>query len=179
MNLQDTYQKTILFAARQHQSIGQTIPGTDLPYIIHLSNVAMELIIAAGHSEDINLEFALPVALLHDVIEDTPLKVEDIIDEYGNEIARGVLALSKNKSLPKARQLPDSLKRINQQRSEIACVKLADRITNLQAPPSTWSREKIADYYQESLLIKEELKGSNAFLESRLENKLDEYRSYF
>jgi guanosine-3',5'-bis(diphosphate) 3'-pyrophosphohydrolase len=143
MNIQDTYQKTLLFAARQHQSIGQTIPGTDLPYIIHLSNVAMELIIAAGHSEDINLEFALPVALLHDVIEDTPIKVEDIIDEYGNEIALSVLALSTKTNLC---QMPFNCLTSSEKNSNKtirnSLRQTADRITNFEAPPSIWSREK-------------------------------------
>lgn len=49
---QDIYQKAILFATAKHHNIGQTVPGTNLPYLVHLSNVAMEIIFAAHNSTD-------------------------------------------------------------------------------------------------------------------------------
>lgn len=42
MEIQSIYQETIKFATARHLAQNQTIPGTDLPYVVHLSNVAME-----------------------------------------------------------------------------------------------------------------------------------------
>lgn len=43
-------------------------PGTNLPYVVHLSNVAMEIIIASFNSDNFSLGLAVQVALLHDTI---------------------------------------------------------------------------------------------------------------
>lgn len=59
MNIQDTYQTTILFAATKHQQNNQTIPGTNLPYLLHLSNVAMEILMAGQHTPDFDTRFAV------------------------------------------------------------------------------------------------------------------------
>jgi len=71
-------------------------------------------------------------------------------DRFGKAVTDGVKALTKNESLPKDRQMSDSLHRIKLQPSEIWAVKLADRITNLQPPPAYWSREKIPNYKKTS-----------------------------
>ena len=71
MQIQSLYQKAIKFAAAKHAAQNQTIPGTNLPYVVHLSNVAMEILIASFHSENFDLGFAVQVALLHDTLEDT------------------------------------------------------------------------------------------------------------
>ncbi|MBZ5857607.1 hypothetical protein [Flavihumibacter profundi] len=47
------------------------MPGSDLPYVVHLSNVTMGIIIAGFHTENFDTAFAIQVALLHDTIEDT------------------------------------------------------------------------------------------------------------
>jgi guanosine-3',5'-bis(diphosphate) 3'-pyrophosphohydrolase len=38
--------------------------------------------------------------------------------------------------------MADSLNKIKRMGKEIACVKMADRITNLQQPPDYWKKEK-------------------------------------
>lgn len=178
MNAQELYQRAILFAAAKHTARQQCIPGTNLPYVVHLSNVAMEILIAAHHSPHFDLNFALQVALLHDTLEDTDTTFEELIQQFGAEIAKGVQALTKNDSLPKADRMADSLARIKQLRTEVWAVKLADRITNLQAPPSHWNNHKIADYQQEATLILNTLHGANAYLENRLAAKIEEYGQY-
>lgn len=70
MELQTIYQKTIKFAAKKHADQNQVIPGTNLPYVVHLSNVAMEIIIASQESEHFDTAFTIQVALLHDILEE-------------------------------------------------------------------------------------------------------------
>jgi guanosine-3',5'-bis(diphosphate) 3'-pyrophosphohydrolase len=72
MEIQAHYQEAIKFAAYRHLEKKQKVKGTKLPYVVHLSNVAMEIMIAAPHSgDDFDLDFAIRVALLHDLLEDT------------------------------------------------------------------------------------------------------------
>jgi guanosine-3',5'-bis(diphosphate) 3'-pyrophosphohydrolase len=178
MTTQSLYQQAIVFAAAKHVEMGQTIPGTNLPYVVHLSNVAMEILIAAPHTPNFQLDFAIQVALLHDTLEDTSATLEEISNRFGPDIAQGVSALTKNDALPKAEKMPDSLKRIKELQPEVWAVKLADRITNLQKPPGHWDSAKIAEYRQESIHLLRELKGGNAYLEKRLQEKIAEYEQY-
>jgi (p)ppGpp synthase/HD superfamily hydrolase len=170
---QDLYLRTYKFAAQAHR--WQKVPGTRLPYIAHLTWVSMELMaaIAAGEVEERDL--ALQCALLHDTLEDTFTKYEKLVEEFGKEVAQGVLALTVNKKLPKQERMPDSLKRIREQQREIWMVKLADRITNLQRPPRHWSKGRIREYLGESRLIQHELHAASPFLSERLRVKIGEY----
>jgi len=173
ISIQSLYQETIKFAAHHHSQ--QKIPGTELPYLVHLSNVAMEILIASEKSADFQLALAIPVALLHDCLEDTETTLEELTDHFGKEVAEGVLALTKNSALEKNERMSDSLKRIKQQPKEIWAVKLADRITNLQTPPAHWSDEKIKKYKAEALLILNELHDGNRYLAQRLKEKITSY----
>ena len=175
MQIQSLYQKAIKFAAAKHAAQNQTIPGTNLPYVVHLSNVAMEILIASFHSENFDLGFAVQVALLHDTLEDTSTTFEELETKFGVEIAKGVLALTKNEKLPKEEQIKDCLKRIKLLQSEVWAVKLADRITNLQPPPPHWSKERKINYRDEARLIVSELRDGNEYLGRRLEGRIEEY----
>lgn len=178
MNTQDRYQKAIIYAAGKHNEGNQTVKGTDLPYVVHVCNVAMEILAADPHTDDWDLNLAVETALLHDVIEDTSATKEDVISEFGKETADAVMALTKNEQLPKADRMKDSLARIKSLSKEVWSVKIADRITNLQKPPKTWDQEKKQEYYEQSLLIYEELKGANSYLENRLKDKIEAYKAY-
>ena len=178
MDVQTIYQKTIIFATRKHLEINQTITDSNLPYVIHLSNVAMEILIAANNTADFNINFATQVALLHDTLEDTNTTFEELKLEFGIEIAEGVSALTKNDQLPKEEKMLDSLDRISKQKKEIWAIKLADRITNLQKPPKSWDSSKRRKYKEEAKIILEKLKGGNQYLENRLRSKIEEYEQY-
>jgi guanosine-3',5'-bis(diphosphate) 3'-pyrophosphohydrolase len=86
--------------------------------------------------------------------------------------------LTKNDTLPKQEKMMDSLKRLKAQPQEVQAVKLADRITNLQAPPAFWKKDKVIAYQAEALQILETLTGANAYLENRLKNKIKAYAVY-
>ena len=173
---QDKYIKACKFAAEAHN--GQSVPGTDLPYLVHLSLVSMEVIAAIGADNRYDAGLAMQCAWLHDTIEDTKTSYDDILDNFGPAVADGVQSLTKDKRLPKSAQMADSLKWIKNQPKEVWAVKMADRITNLQAPPSRWSQEKIAKYRLEALLIHEELKGANELLADRLLAKAEAYKAF-
>ncbi len=178
MEAQALYQEAIKFATTKHLEKEQKVPGTDLPYVVHLSNVAMEIIIAASNSDNFNLGFAVQVALLHDTIEDTSTDFGELEKKFGIEIATAVSALTKNSDLPKEQQMQNSLSRIKKLQAEVWAIKLADRITNLQPPPPHWDKEKIIKYQKEARIILSELKDGNDFLAKRLQAKIEEYENY-
>jgi (p)ppGpp synthase/HD superfamily hydrolase len=47
-NIQTLYRQAIKFAAERHGD--QKIPGSEIPYVVHLSNVCMEILFAAQTS---------------------------------------------------------------------------------------------------------------------------------
>lgn len=178
MDLQTRYQNALRFAALKHTEASQVIPGTYLPYVVHICNVAMEVLVAAGHSSTFNLELAMPIALLHDTLEDTETTPDELAVLFGKEVAQGVMALTKDVSLPKEQQMEDCLFRIKLQPTEIWAVKLSDRITNLQPPPLTWDEQKRIRYREEARTILRELKEGDEYLAVRLQGKIEEYGRY-
>ena len=174
---QDKYLAAWNFASIIHN--GQTLPGSDIPYINHLGLVTMEAIAAIANNNIDKPNLLVLCALLHDSIEDTSTTYDDIRNSFGSDIADGVLSLTKNEELPsKAEQMKDSLRRIKLQPIEVWMVKLCDRITNLQPPPKHWDKEKIASYHNEARLILNQLGEASEFLAERLRMKINTYEQY-
>ncbi|WP_321516021.1 HD domain-containing protein [Marinifilum fragile] len=174
---QEIYQRALKFAGEKHKD--QKVPGTNSNYLLHLSNVAMEILMAHSTEQNFDVDFAIQLAILHDTIEDTDTEFGELKETFGDRVAQGVLALTKNVNLPsKKEQMLDSLSRINQLEKEVGMVKLADRITNLQEPPHYWTNEKIEKYRKEAELISETLVNKNDYLNKRLESKIEEHKQY-
>lgn len=178
---QDAYAKAWRFAAIYHQgqSYGGIHPGEQINYLAHIGNVAMEVIWALQHETEIDGNLALQCALLHDVLEDTSATYAQLHKTFGPAVADGVQALSKDASLlDKAEKMRDSLARIKQQPREVAMVKLADRINNLEHPPYYWNNAKILAYRDEAQWILDELGASCAVLAARLGRRIAEYPKF-
>lgn len=176
----EIYLKALLFAGEAH--INQKVPGTEISYVVHIANVCMEALTAIVNSPDHKLDTNLIIqcALLHDTIEDTKITYNDVLKHFGEKVAKGVLALSKNENLAtKQEQMQDSLARILEEGPEIRLIKMADRIQNLQAPPHYWTLEKKTAYLEEAKILLNTLKGVNNFIETRLTKKIAFYPSYF
>ncbi len=176
MQLQTDYQNAINYAAERHKD--QKVPGTQRSYLVHLTTVAMETMIAGEHTAYFDRGFAVQVAILHDLLEDTSTTFSEIQAVFGLKIADAVLALSKNIALESTEQIPDSLERIKLQSKEVWAVKLADRISNMQKPPKHWDQFKIIAYQKMARVILSTLKGGNVYLEKRLEEKILDYNQY-
>ena len=173
---QDAFIRTYQYAAGAHAK--QKVPGSDLPYIAHLTMVAAEVMAAISADSVDDVDLAVQCALLHDIIEDQGFKHDQLKSDFGLRVADGVQALSKNQELPKQEQMRDSLIRIKAQPKEIWMVKLADRISNLQPPPCYWIREKKTQYREEAIEILDTLGSASKLLASRLGNKIEEYQSF-
>jgi (p)ppGpp synthase/HD superfamily hydrolase len=172
----DRYVAALTFAATRHR--GQVVTGSQLPYVVHVTSVAAEVIagLAAEPAAARDPELAITCALLHDTIEDTPTTHADIAEAFGLAVAAGVQALGKDKSTPDP--MADSLRRIRLQPREIWLVKLADRITNLAPPPAHWTRDKCRAYRLEGLGIGDALGEASPHLLARLRARADAYAAF-
>lgn len=171
----DLYLKALNFAAEAHA--GQLVTNTKRAYITHVSSVAAEVLVAlVGTSAlDIEIDLAMQGALLHDVLEDTDTTEIELEKLFGTEVLRVVQALTKDTTLAKADQMKDSLARILTTGKEARIIKLADRIVNLQPPPSSWTSRKCLFYRDEARLILETLKGVHDQIEARFQSKINNY----
>lgn len=118
---------SLRFAGDAHAAVGQVRKYVGTPYIEHPIEVA-ELVY--GHTGD---KIATCAALLHDVIEDTKVTYEQVVEHFGYEIADLVLGLT-DVSRPedgnrKARKAIDRL-HLTWAGARVHTVKLADLISN-------------------------------------------------
>lgn len=171
--MQETWLKAWCYAARVHGQ--QKFPGSDMPYLVHLGMVSMEILAAHAQEPIDGIGTAMQCAILHDAMEDQDVSHATLAADYGLAVADGVAALSKAPGLPKAEAMADSLQRIRQQPKAVWCVKLADRISNLQAPPHYWSPEKISAYRTEAGVILAALGQAHGYLAQRLRAKMAAY----
>jgi len=165
------------FAKHKHrgQTYGGRREGEQIPYETHLTSVAAELLSAIGAEPGWDVDFALQCALLHDVLEDTATSFDELAIEFGEPVAGGVAALTKDAALPPASRMGDSLRRIMLQEKEVWAVKMADRISNLSHPPYYWDRAKIEAYRAEGQRILDALEPANKKLADRLAERIAAY----
>ena len=174
---QDKYVQAWDFACLAHR--GQTytgaVVGEFFEYVNHPAAVAMEVIHALAQHPEFDGNLAVQCALLHDTLEDTAVTYTQLCEHFGEPVADGVAALSKNPDLPKDQQMADSLERIRLQPKEVWLVKLADRISNLQYVPPHWQAEKVVKYRVEAQLILATLGDASPALARRLAEHIQCY----
>lgn len=144
----DLCERALEYAARAHESVGQRRKYTGEPYIVHPIAVA-EIVRSVPHSPEM-----VAAAYLHDVVEDTPVTIEEVEAEFGSEVAELVGWLTDvskpedgNRRTRKAIDLEHSAKAP----PEAKTIKLADLIDNTRTikphDPGFWRvyrREKQA-----------------------------------
>lgn len=177
----DELQTAWILAAQLHdgQEYSGQNEGEKVPYITHIGSVTFEILAAINETKQMNTALAITCAILHDTIEDTPYTYEEVKAKFGDQIANGVMALTKNEQLAgKEAMMRDSLERIKKQPKEVWAVKMADRISNLSPPPFHWTNDKKIKYLVEAKLIYDALKEGNEYLANRLNSKIENYRKY-
>lgn len=102
------------------------------PYIIHPLNVA-SILFDLGMDTD-----TLTAAILHDVVEDTPVTYEQIEKEYGRDVAALVDGVTKIGKIPlstREEQQAENIRKMLFAMSEdirVVIIKLADRLHNMR-----------------------------------------------
>ncbi|MEE0930354.1 MAG: RelA/SpoT family protein, partial [Acutalibacteraceae bacterium] len=103
-----------------------------VPYILHPTSVACILVDLGMDTESI------VAALLHDVVEDTEVTLEDIIKDFGKEIAHLIDGVTKLKKIPYSNreiQQAENIRKMLMAMSDdirVIIIKLADRLHNMR-----------------------------------------------
>lgn len=114
------YTQALEFAATKH--IGTSRRNGDA-YIIHPIRV----------SQEVKTEQQKIIALLHDTLEDTGTTLQEIVENFGQEVAMSVEALSHRKDEP----YDDYISRVIAAGEDTIRVKIADIADNLSDSPTS------------------------------------------
>jgi len=133
---QFTLPEVLVFVANKHS--GQIRKNSKEPYVNHPKRVCD--IVKEYEPED---KILMAIALLHDTLEDTNTTYEELADNYGKEVANGVLSLTNDtqekERLGKTLYLTNKLNALDK---GCLLVKLADRLDNvsdLNSGDRSWS----------------------------------------
>ena len=118
------WQRAVSYAAARH--LGQFRKDGLTPYFAHPVRVALTV----RHVFDVDDTTALVAALLHDLIEDTTTDYDDLIEEFGKEVADAVAALTKDARLPELLRESEYDKQLSQASWQARLIKLADVYDN-------------------------------------------------
>lgn len=89
-------EEAIIYATNMHA--GQTRKSSSVPYILHPLEVA-QIISTITDDKEI-----ICAGILHDVVEDTDGTVEDIVERFGNRVAKLVASETENKYESESRE---------------------------------------------------------------------------
>jgi GTP diphosphokinase / guanosine-3',5'-bis(diphosphate) 3'-diphosphatase len=144
-DLQKAYRLASTFHNEQKRQSGE-------PYMIHPLAVTNLLV-------DMQMDLVcLETGLLHDIVEDTSVKLSEIQEQFGEEVARcvdGVTKLSKIEAMSREDRQAESLRKMLLAMTSdirVIIVKLADRLHNMRTI-SSLSRERQVRIAQETLDI--------------------------
>ncbi|MBU1922051.1 HD domain-containing protein [Patescibacteria group bacterium] len=127
------------FAKKWH---GKQMRDEDVPYIIHpvrVANILMEEL--NYYDPDVIIS-----ALLHDVVEDTSIKVKDIGDRYGREVRRLVIGLTRIKSRETKYA---KFKKTAKADYRTRVLKCADVLDNIRSWPLSTKKYKYTRWFKE------------------------------
>lgn len=113
------------FAARAHRH--QLRKDNHTPYVSHVFRVCL----VVRHTFGFDDPRMLAAALLHDTIEDTATDCDDIIERFGDDVARWVAALTKDMRLPHDAREDAYAKGLATADWQVKALKLADLYDNL------------------------------------------------
>lgn len=154
------FNKAEAIVTEKHKNQRYYVKGEYVPYYYHLKFV-QDIIDKNVDDSNPNKTSLKMIALFHDLLEDTDYTYEEMKKDFGDYVANGVKALTKNENLPYSDRLKDSLKRIMDFSEEVGAVKMADRICNLQDIDPKWNKDKCLSYLTDSKQIYDRLKSSN------------------
>ena len=137
----------------------------ELPYINHPIEVA-EILWTKGRIRDVQ---TIAAAVLHDTIEDTDARPEEIKELFGEDVLSLILEVSDDKSLPKAVRKLLQVEHAPSISVRAKQIKLGDKIVNVRdianSPPSDWPPKRRLEYLDWSDSVVKGLRGANEELE--------------
>jgi (p)ppGpp synthase/HD superfamily hydrolase len=125
----EALERALRLAAVAHRD--QVRKGTPVPYVEHPMAVAL-ILDRAGFDEAV-----VVAGLLHDVVEDTDVTIEQILEQFGDRVATAVAACSEEKLDAQGQKRPwidrkrDHLDQVASAGDDARAVVLADKLHNL------------------------------------------------
>jgi len=119
--------KAVIFATKAHS--GTPRKGTQMPYITHPME-AMAIVATMTDRQEL-----LAAAALHDVVEDTPVTLEELRHEFGDEVAEWVFyetSPSEEETTWQERKQAN-IDRLAAAPLEAKMVAIGDKLSNLRA----------------------------------------------
>ena len=161
--------KAAQFAAKKHRDQRRKDKHAS-PYIIHPISVALE-ISQIGGVDDPEI---LAAALLHDTLEDTDTKPEELEAKFGKKVCEYVLDVTDDKTLPKDERKRRQIEHAKKISKGAALIKLGDKISNvtdvINNPPEDWDINRRKEYLDWAEKVIENCPKVN----DRMENKFQE-----
>ncbi|TFG06897.1 MAG: HD domain-containing protein [Promethearchaeota archaeon] len=141
----------------------------EIPYIIHPIRIS-SILRAVGFSEFDDEELMI-AALLHDLVEDTDVNIDEVKEKFGDKIALIVNQLTiQDKDLKE-----EYLENLKHASRESKIIKLADRLDNLlDMPENLWSKKRQKQYATQAKIILKNCGDAHQELASRLKTEIDE-----
>jgi guanosine-3',5'-bis(diphosphate) 3'-pyrophosphohydrolase len=162
--------KAATFAAHKHRDQRRKDEAAS-PYINH--PLALADLLASHGIED---PIVLCAALLHDTIEDTMTSHEELVAEFGQEIADVVAEVTDDKSLKKAERKALQIEHAPSLTDRAKLVKLADKICNLRdvanSPPKDWPLERRQEYFDWAKAVVDGVRGANQGLDAEFDKAM-------
>lgn len=154
----------LAFAAHKHRDQRRK-DAVASPYINH--PIALANVLA--NEGDVDDERVLIAAVLHDTVEDTETSEQELIREFGQEIASIVLEVTDDQLLPTAERKRLQVEYASRISRQAKLVKLADKICNLRdiatSPPAGWSVVRQQAYFDWAKSVIDGLRGVHPVLE--------------
>ena len=121
------YSEAVNYATAKHE--GQIRRGiVNQPYIVHPLNVA-QILEKSGCKDEVVI-----AGVLHDVVEDTPTKLEEITAKFGKNVADIVASVTeKGVGMTWDQRLKTYLDKVMQSPSETKMLCAADKIDNMNS----------------------------------------------
>lgn len=156
--MKSLYEEALKLSVRAHE--GQVRKHDGSPYIIHPVMVA-HILAQAGFEEVV-----VAAALVHDVLEDTPVTVDELRATLGDEVVRIVTAVSEDTTLPWEERKAAYVAAVVAANESVWAVSVADKIHNAvdftqshaEKGPDAWkvfNRGKEKKLWFERLLLRE------------------------
>lgn len=117
--------EAVAFAARAHRH--QVRKDNQTPYVSHVFRVCLVVRHVFGFDDP----KMLAAALLHDTIEDTTTDCDDLLEQFGPDVARWVGALTKDMRLPHDEREAEYAKVLTAADWQVKVLKLGDLYDNL------------------------------------------------
>ncbi len=136
----ETVSKAIIFAAEAHD--GMRRKQSDAPYILHPLEAA---VIAGSLTSD---QEVIAAAVLHDVVEDAGVAIDEIEKRFGKRVAELVLSETENKREHLSKAVTWKLRKEeaiqllkDTKDKDIKILYLGDKLANMRSIYHTWKKE--------------------------------------